>query len=222
MCWNQQVSMNTFLFSSFVILLAMYNNTYTQYKMNESNAFYVFCMTGVSMQLAEFFLWRNLHTEYNRLFTYLAYFILLIQPVASLMIISNQSLRNTLLTLYIVVSIGYIASKIPFLSTAKTVKTNMGHLDWFNGKNKREWFDILYISVWFFCLLFGLFYERKFVYFLFGIVTLMIVSVWLASDKGTGSVWCWVVNSLSIYLACYLLFYLPFRETTKDMLIKRQ
>lgn len=32
MCWNENVSLNTFLFSSFVLLLIFYNNTYTQYK----------------------------------------------------------------------------------------------------------------------------------------------------------------------------------------------
>ena len=29
MCWNKEVSLNTFLFSSFVFLLILYNNKYT-------------------------------------------------------------------------------------------------------------------------------------------------------------------------------------------------
>ena len=33
--WNKDISLNTFLFSSFVLLLIIYNNTYTQYKINE-------------------------------------------------------------------------------------------------------------------------------------------------------------------------------------------
>ena len=35
MCWNEHVSLNTFLFSSFVLLLIIYNNYYTKYKIKE-------------------------------------------------------------------------------------------------------------------------------------------------------------------------------------------
>ena len=35
MCWNKDVSLNTFLFSGFVLLLIYYNNTYTKYKVAE-------------------------------------------------------------------------------------------------------------------------------------------------------------------------------------------
>ena len=37
MCWNQHVSLNTFIFSMFVLLLIAYNNEYTQYKIPELN-----------------------------------------------------------------------------------------------------------------------------------------------------------------------------------------
>jgi hypothetical protein len=37
MCWNKEISLNTFLFSSFVLILIIYNNAYTQYKIKELN-----------------------------------------------------------------------------------------------------------------------------------------------------------------------------------------
>lgn len=37
MCWNEHVSLNTFLFSSFVLALIVYNNSYTKYKIQELN-----------------------------------------------------------------------------------------------------------------------------------------------------------------------------------------
>ena len=53
MCWNSQVSLNTFLFSTFVLLLVMYNNYYTQYKIKgmENIWVYVFFMSFITMQL---------------------------------------------------------------------------------------------------------------------------------------------------------------------------
>ena len=46
MCWNKDVSLNTFLFSSFVILLIYYNNTYTKYKVAEFNSIWVYVFFG--------------------------------------------------------------------------------------------------------------------------------------------------------------------------------
>ena len=42
MCWNKEVSLNTFIFSIFVLLLIMYNNAYTQYKIEELNSIWVY------------------------------------------------------------------------------------------------------------------------------------------------------------------------------------
>ena len=49
MCWNENVSLNTFLFSSFVLLLIMYNNAFTQYKINELNNvyIYIYCISHI-------------------------------------------------------------------------------------------------------------------------------------------------------------------------------
>ena len=53
MCWNQYISLNTFIFSVFVLLLIAYNNEYTQYKTPFfSNKFvYFFFMSFISMKL---------------------------------------------------------------------------------------------------------------------------------------------------------------------------
>ena len=58
MCWNEHVSLNTFLFSSFVLLLIIYNNLFTKYKIQElNNTFvYLFIASFVVMQLIEFFI----------------------------------------------------------------------------------------------------------------------------------------------------------------------
>lgn len=56
MCWNASVSLNTFLFSSFVLALIIYNNLFTKYKIHELNNIwvYLFLSSFVFMQLIEF------------------------------------------------------------------------------------------------------------------------------------------------------------------------
>jgi hypothetical protein len=103
MCWNQYVSLNTFLFSAFILVLIVYNNKYSPYKIDELNSIYAyfFLMSFFVMQLIEFFLWRNLNNkELNRLFSILGAFLLLLQPAASLSLLKDIDLRNKMLALY--------------------------------------------------------------------------------------------------------------------------
>ena len=53
-------------------------------------------------------------------------------------------------------------------------------------------------------------YQKKTYGFLFGFITLIITSYIFYKDKTIASMWCWVVNSVMVYYAVYLLFYLPF------------
>ena len=65
MCWNQYVSINTFIFSIFVLILIAFNNKYSPYKVKEFDSIfvYIFFISFISMQLIEFFIWRNLEDK---------------------------------------------------------------------------------------------------------------------------------------------------------------
>jgi hypothetical protein len=208
MCWNQEVSLNTFLFSSFVLGLVIYNNTYTQYKIKEFKNvwWYLLFMSVISMQLAEFFVWRNTKNPfYNNLSSKLVFLIILIQPICSLMIISDNQVRNILLFIYSVTAIPYSINK--FINyDFKTLVGPCGHLNW-----NLDVTNIIFAG-WLFFFLFSFFYEQKFMYFAFGLITFLAIMYKYQYDKTSGSVWCWIVNSMSLYLAFYLLFYLPFYE----------
>ena len=103
MCWNQYVSLNTFMFSIFVLLLIAYNNKYTQYKtpLFNNKFVYFFFLSFITMQLIEFFIWRNIdNKKLNNLFSTLGALLLLIQPIASLLMLKDESLKYKLITLY--------------------------------------------------------------------------------------------------------------------------
>ena len=206
MCWNAEVSLNTFIFSIFVLSLVYYNNNYTKYKIHhfDNQWMYIFLLLAFSMQLIEFFIWKNINNKYyNKIFTILAFILVFCQPIASLMLLKNYLLRNIILLPYLIIGIPYIIYII-YTKKFRSIVSSSGNLIW-NIKIHRFCFWI-----WLFLLLFSFIYEQKWGHILFAIVTL---SIFIYKERSTtGSVWCWFINSISIYLAIYLLFYLPFCE----------
>jgi hypothetical protein len=210
MCWNKEVSLNTFLFSSFVFLLILYNNKYTFYKIPEFNKFWIcaFMSIVILMQLVEYFIWSNIdNIFYNKLFTFLAMLIIFCQPITTIMNIDNEKIKKILL-------ISYLGLMIPFglmnynKNIYSTVSSNK-HLNW-NLINHENKFGKIIIFIWILFFLFPLFYQGHQLGFLFGVLTLIITIYNYINDNTMESMWCWIVNSIMIYYAGYLLFYLPF------------
>ena len=209
MCWNENVSLNTFLFSSFVLVLIVYNNYYTKYKIKEFNNTwtYIFYASFIFMQLIEFFIWRNINNKfYNNFFSILGLLLLFIQPMASIMILQNIELRNLLLASYLLVATPYSIYEF-YTKHIHTVVSKRGHLKWILFKN----FSIVWV-VWLFFFLFSFVYQKKWSGVLFAFITLLISFINYINDETMGSMWCWIVNSVMIYYAIYLLIYLPFLE----------
>lgn len=212
MCWNEHVSLNTFLFSGFVLTLIIYNNAYTQYKIHELNNIwiYIFMASFIFMQLIEYFIWKNINNKmYNHIFSVIAVLLLLVQPMASLMILTDTYLRNILLLIYLVLAIPYSIYKFS-TENVHSVVSKSGHLKWMFLN-----LSPLDLMAWMFFFLFSLFYEKKWIGVLFGVFTLIMSYFNYSRDQTVGSMWCWSVNSAMLYYAFYLLLYLPFMEKSK-------
>jgi len=207
MCWNSAVSLNTFAFSAFVLALVIYNNTYTKYKIAGLNSIgsYLFIASFIFMQLIEYFIWINLNNRsYNTALSASAIILLMLQPLASIMIITNKHLRNKLAICYIALALPYTLYNMHIKRSYSQV-SKKGHLDW-------EFFNAspIAIAVWFFFFLFSFVYEKKYMLLLFGLSLLAISFTNYLTDKSMWSMWCWSVNSIMLYYAFILLFYLPF------------
>lgn len=212
MCWNAEVSLNTFLFSSFVLCLIIYNNTYTQYKIKDFNNIwiYLFFVSFILMQLFEFFIWRNVDNKlYNKLFTIFATLLLLVQPIASNMLITNKSVQQSTLFIYLICMVPFAIYRFMTKKINSTI-SDLGHLQWNMLLDNKSKIDNVIITIWFIFFLFPLFYQKKTFGFLFGAITLLIMIYNYYKDNTVGSMWCWVVNSIMVYYAIYLLLYLPF------------
>ena len=84
------------------------------------------------------------------------------------------------------------------------------HLNWNLGIFDDFVLNKITLLAWFAFFLFPLFYEGNNFGFLFGLLTLITITYNYYKDKSVGSMWCWIVNSIMVYYAGYLLFYLPF------------
>jgi len=220
MCWNAEVSLNTFVFSGFVLLLVFYNNQYTQYKIQELNDVwvYIFALSAISMQLIEFFIWKNIDDPfYNMFFTMLSYLLVWFQPITSIMLIKNNTiLKHQLLFYYFMISVFFIIyrSIMYFMNNKKIVSTVSlsNHLQWNIIKGSGFYIHFLVWSLWLFFYCFSFFYNRQYMIVSMGVLLLLITNYSFFKDGSIPSVWCWMINGFALYFAAYLLFYLPFME----------
>jgi len=213
MCWNATVSLNTFLFSASVVALAVYNSNFTQYKIPEfSNVFFVlFLMSFVLMQLIEFFIWRNIDDpSKNHIFSVCATLLLISQPFFSLALVNSLPLRHFLMIMYSIFAVPY-AIHVASSNRIRSSVSQTGHLRWqFSDASPVP--RIAVILVWFFFFLFSFVYEKRIGGLAFALITLLICFLNYRNDNTMWSMWCWIVNSVMIYYAFYLVLYLPFRE----------
>ena len=208
MCWNADVSLNTFVFSLFVLGMIYYNNNYTRYKIKEFNnkLFYVFFLIIISVQLSEYFLWTHYNNKsINKLFTIIVNLLIFAEPIASISLLNKKkNMRKWLM-------IGYLAIFTPVVInhflTNKNITDIMpnGHLNWNNFTVSNTTLAI----VWTIFFLLPLFLAGHKVLSFFGLSTFLIITYNYYKTSTLSSMWCWTVNTLMLIYAAYLLMYLP-------------
>jgi len=190
MCWNETVSLNTFIFSTFAIVFAYYNNIITIFQ-----GLLLLCV--FSMQLIEFFLWRNIsNKKKNELYSRIAEAVLISQPIFSLLTLTNPVIKYVTVTSYIIYLV--FVNVFPLLQSKQPYKTSVGK----NGHLRWDWLstDPFKISIYMLGLFIPLlFWKHKFV-FVIAFVTLLASVILYRKDKTWGSLWCWSANIISLYL----------------------
>jgi hypothetical protein len=215
MCWNQDISLNTFIFACFSLLFIFLANSYSKYKLKafDNPLVYLFLFAVASMQLIEFFLWRNLKNDkMNEWFSKIASFIVTIQPATLMLMIQNTTVKYSLLLIYILFFVIYFEFKrlySPIIFHTSIGKT--GHLRW-------EWIDsngygnklllVVYLLLYSFTLLLINNTEIAVI----GLLSLFVSLFFYYKDKAVASMWCWLSNIIFLYFIVNILLVKPFYE----------
>ena len=213
MCWNEHVSINTFLTTIFVLLLIAYNNSTSQYKIKEfdNKYLYIFTFVIVSMQFVEFVLWRNLkNTKVNELFSKIGLFALVLQPFASLMLIKNVSERKNMILFYGIPASIYFLYNLIF-HKFRTLQDTNGHLiwDWTERSNITKYITSPF---WLFFFYYGLLSSGLYFLSIASFILFIIMYYNYYTYGSSGSMWCWVVNIIMLYYLAKIVIYLPYKE----------
>lgn len=211
MCYNEVISLNTFVFSMTVMAFIYYNNQYTQYKITtfQNKYVYLFFISIVSMQLVEYFLWKSIKTgnvRMNEIASTIGWiFIRILHPVSFIFLLDNTSLRNLLVVsylLYLFVFIMFFRKSIDFFTSVKD-----GHLFWhwlYGGKIE--------------CLIYGLVYFGFLIPgfmkmpWLLGISLVYMIYLYFYRNNNWTSMWCWSINLTFIFYLVWILIILPYQE----------
>ena len=198
MCWNETVSLNTFLFSLFGINFAYFNSVINGYE-------YLFYYSFISMQLLEYFAWKYLNNKkINRLLSQLGMFLIIIQPILFILIPNNLefNIKALLITLYIIFLVMFLLFYGVFTNIDfSMVKASNGHLAW-NWLKNAPYCNLL----WLLFFLVVLLLIKKYFLFAMYLITFLAIYYTYYKSKTWGSLWCWIANIMAIFLIVRTFF----------------
>jgi hypothetical protein len=213
MCWNQYVSINTFVFGIFVLLLVAFNNQYSSYKIDffKNPYAYLFMLSVISMQFIEFLLWRNMNNPLiNNIVSTLGLILLAIQPFTSLLLITDIKLRNNLLTIYSVPTLLFLIYTI-YSTNIHTEISKSGHLVWYWTNSKVPLLDILALIFYLIFLFAPIIYNKYYTALTF-LFVFFVIKYYYDKDGSANSLWCFFVNIMMLYFLAEILLMLTFNE----------
>ncbi len=185
MCWNANVSMNTWLLTLFAAAIS-YANSYMGLAQTG------FFLSFTSMQFIEYLLWS--FPKLNSTISAAGYGLIVSQPFFSIFQVTDPTQRNMLLvgySIFLLYSIYLGLNSLQF----KTIVAPNGHLKWL-------WLpdNMIFMGLYMF-LLFAPLYLAGFSNALLGGLAALAVSLWAYHKDGTwGSMWCWFAALFSFWI----------------------
>ena len=189
MCWNPEVSMSTFLFSTTAVMLAYHQNLITL-------PFLLFLMSFISIQLVEFFLHISRGSGLlNTVFSAAGFATIAAQPFFAI-----QSIKDADFAYKRELTAAYLAGIILLLAVLqpefRTVAGRHGHLVW-------KWLRIptSVLLIWFAALSVRFIVNKEWLLLIFIAATAAYSYNSYINDGTWGSMWCWFANIVAfVYL----------------------
>jgi hypothetical protein len=210
MCWNADISLNTFLFGCFSLVFIFLSNTFSKYKLKEfeNPLVYLFLFLIVIMQLIEFFMWKNLKNKsINRLLSSIIYMIISLQPLTLIFMIHQSYIKYICLFFYFILQIGHNIYKSKHPNTWYASVGADGHLIWTNYSGN-DMFALVFLLFYILPLIFiG---NNTLTIFILGLLFVSLINYY--KYYTFHSMWCWLCNIIFLYFLVDILLIKPFNE----------
>ena len=211
MCWNPDISINTFIFACLTLVFIYITNTFTKYKTPLFNnpLYYLLFLAIASMQLVEYFLWKNLKNKKRNIFlSKFAPFVIMLQQIIIMLIIPNTTIRYTLLVTYAIFLILYKLYS-PIVNAYTTVGKN-GHLKW-------EWADfkglgLPWLVAWLFFYIVPVLCIQNLLFTVCILPILFISMYYFYKYKTYTTIRCWAINLCLLFFIVNILLIQPYQE----------
>lgn len=194
MCWDANISINTFTVGLFSATIAYANKMLT---------FYQFCyyLLFTSMQLVEYFVWNNINNkDINHTMSIIAMSIIILLPLVGMFAyMSNESQKLKMSIIYLLFVIAYLCffyNKINF----SMKKASNGHLAWNWMPN-----EPLIILIWYFLWIAPYVIKKNTTRLILNTIIFFIIYIRFRKNKTYGSLWCWISNFFSLYFIMKIL-----------------
>lgn len=213
MCWNKEISLNTFIFSTGATIFLYYCNTFTKYKSTiyfDGNIYrYIFLLSFIIMQLYEYFLWKSIENKnknMNYIFSVLGFITVYFQPIFSMLLL--QPNMYFLIPIYIILF--FISIILKYILKPIKFETKVGehkHLAWIWNENKGYWTIIPFIWLGFIS-----YKKDKFILPIIGVILFLYTYIKYGFSNEWGSIWCWTINLFCLYLLFDVLVIGPYKK----------
>ncbi len=198
MCWNAEVSLQTFFFASVSFIIGLFFK-FPLHKL-------IFFLYFSSVQLYEHFVWKNLKNKnINQSLSKFGYWLISLIPAFALLLISNQKLRIISISLYISFILLFTLYQYPQLRFFVDQGKN-GHLR-YNFIPAHT----IYSFVWIIFFFFGIYQSKDIFIILISLFTLIMTIYHTRDDITFNSYWCYTANLMWFYV----LFYIAYKQIYK-------
>jgi len=187
MCWNAEVSLNTFIFGCISAIIV--------YKLGViNNIIILVVLSFTSIQLLEYFIWRNIdNIKINEILSEIGLFIIGIQ----LLLLTYFSKNRYILLSYVIFVLLFIIIELKNIKF-RSIRGENGSLRWL-------WLEpnIIWIIIF---LTYYLITNLKIYRFLFVSMTLITSLYYYYKYRTWGSIWCYISNILWVIFLIYSIY----------------
>ncbi len=201
MCWNAEVSLQTFSFTIICFIIGYIYNV----PLNKL----IFLMVFSSMQLIEYFLWKNIdNPRKNEFYSKLGLFVILLEPLAGINMIKNLPLKINLSSFYLIMTFIYLLFHYKNINF-KTTIGKKGFLKWnwleTIGSNQNMIHN-LYFILWTILLFYSCFLTKDWIIIGVGIFTYLYSWYNYTKYEAFGTYWCYIVNFIWICIILQIIY----------------